>query len=114
MTTTVSTPADLGDAAGFGVKLYAGLPDGDANGFRPWARLLAQQPTEHRYAVIMLDVARVIDDLDKATDTAVVRILRVEIMSGDLSERAQDLMLSAANGRGADPSLLDEDGDAGE
>lgn len=106
--TTITTPAELGDASGFGVKLTASLPAGEANGLRPWARLLAQQPRETRYAVILFDTARVIDDLDADTDTAVIRILRVEVMSGELIDRAEQLMLSATTGRGADPSLLDE------
>lgn len=105
--TTITTPAELGDASGFGVKLTATLPAGEANGLRPWARLLAQQPRDRRWAVIELDVARVIDDLDADVDTAVIRILRVEIASGDLAKRAEEIMVDAATGRGADPSLFD-------
>lgn len=91
-----------GDAAGFAVRLTARLPAGDSNGLRGWARLLVQQPRQVRVAVVALDTARVIDDIDSDTDTAVVRLLRVEMLTDDDALAAQQLMIAAATKRGGD------------
>jgi hypothetical protein len=108
--TRATEPVDT--AAEFAVRLSANLPGGDANGLKHWARLLAQQPRERHYAVILFDTARVIDDVDNDTDTAVVRILRVEVAGDGLTKRAAALLEAAGKGRGTDPALFtDEPGD---
>ena len=55
---------------------------------------------------------RGIDDVDEDTDTAVLRILRVEVAGDSLTNKAADLMLAATKARGVDPSLFDSDGEA--
>jgi len=106
--TRATEPVDT--AAAYAVRLAAALPKGDGNGLKPWAEKLVASPRERRYAIIQLDTARVIDDVDDDTDTAVIRILRIEI-AGDngLAKKAEALLLAAVKARGGDPDLFDQD-----
>ena len=105
--TRATEPVDT--AAAFAVRLAAKLPAGDANGLRHYAGTLVQKPRDRHYAIVEFDIARVIDDMDQDTGTAVIRILRVEVAGNGLSKRAGDLLLAATKARGVDPSLFDQD-----
>jgi hypothetical protein len=107
--TRATEPVDT--LAAFGVRLAAKLPAGDANGLKQWAALLVQQPRDRRYVIAQIDTVRVIDDVDDDTDTAVVRILRVEIAGNGLTKRAADLLLAATKARGVDPQLFEAEDD---
>jgi hypothetical protein len=95
------------------VRLSTKLPKAtDANGLQPIANALLDEPRELRYAVIAYDVARLIDDLDAGTDTAVVRIQRIEPLNDDDSDTARKLLDQAAQTRSGTASLFDnEDGE---
>lgn len=88
-----------GDASGYAVRLTARLPKAAANGLAAWANALATDPRRVRVAVIAFDTARVIDDIDTGTDTAVVRILRVEPLTDSAAKSAQKLLLAASTKR---------------
>jgi hypothetical protein len=81
------------------VRLSATLPKANANGLAEIAKQLVDEPAPQRYAVIAYDVARLIDDLDAGTDTAVVRIQRVEPLAGAEADVAQGLLEAAAAAR---------------
>ena len=95
-------------ATGYAVRLTARLPDGEANGLRAFSKDLCTSPRVTRYAVIELDTARVIDDVDTETDTAVVRILRIEVVPASKAKQAKTLLASSAKERGP-MGLFDED-----
>jgi hypothetical protein len=94
-----------GPAGGAAVRLTATLPKGDANGLREIAKPLLDDPRTIRYAVIAYDVARIIDDLDSGTDTAAVRIQRIEPLSGKAAKAAEKLLTDAATGRLGEAAL---------
>lgn len=103
-----NTPLDVA------VRLSAALPKtNDTNGLRNIAKALLDEPRERRYAVIAYDVARLIDDLDAGTDTAVVRIQRVEPLNGDDADTARKLLEEAAQTRSGTGSLFDDQGGDG-
>jgi hypothetical protein len=102
--TRATEPAESPGAA---VRLAARLPKNNANGLRDWANLLVHEPRELRYAVIAFDVARVIDDLDSGTDTAVVRLLRIEPLTGHPVHQARELLEDAALARLGEDGQLD-------
>jgi hypothetical protein len=101
----MSRVTEPGPAAGAAVRLTATLPKGDGNGLRDTAKDLLNDPRTIRYAVIAYDVARIIDDLDAGTDTAAVRIQRIEPLAGKPATAAEKLLLNAATARLGDAAL---------
>jgi len=95
----MTRPTEPANPTGAAVRLSASLPKNDANGLRPVAKHLVDYPQSLRYAVIAYDVARLIDDLDADTDTAVVRIQRIEPLFDGEAEKAQQLLEAAAKAR---------------
>lgn len=82
------------------VRLSAALPKADqANGLREIAKALLDEPAELRYAVVSFDVQRLVDDLATSTDTATVRILRIEPLDGVHADMARRLLDDAADER---------------
>jgi hypothetical protein len=102
--TRATEPAETSGAA---VRLTARLPKNNANGLRDIAKALLGEPRAIRYAVVAFDVARVIDDLDSGTDTAVVRIQRFEPLTGHPVDQARELLEDAALARLGEDGQLD-------
>lgn len=92
------------------VRLSAALPKADqANGLREIAKALLDEPGELRYAVIAFDVQRLVDDLAAGTDTATVRIVRIEPLDGANADMARRLLDDAADERRGAVSLFTGD-----
>lgn len=91
--TRATEPADVPGAA---VRLSAALPNLDRNGLARIASELVKDPRRMRLIVAVADVARIIDDLDSGTDTAVVRLLRIELVDEAKASRAWQTMLNDA------------------
>lgn len=77
------------------------------------AKQLLDNPRAVRYAVIAFDVARLIDDVDSGLDTAVVRIQRVEPLTGSAMDQARELLDEAVHARLGEGQLDFNEGDAG-
>lgn len=62
-----------------GIKLKATLPKHrDENGLSALRLQLLQDPRAEHLAIVVFDVARIIDDVDDLFQTPVIRILRLE------------------------------------
>lgn len=82
-----------------GVRLTARLPKATHNGLTEQVGDLLDAPRDLRTAVIAYDVARVIEDVDDGTRTAVVRITRIEPLAGAAERSGQKLLAGAAGAR---------------
>jgi hypothetical protein len=88
------------------VQLMAKLPVGDANGLAPHADEFIDDPGKMRLALAVITRKRRLDDDDDLEVTAIVRILRIEIIERpeDVQE-LQRIMLRANEERSGQPML---------
>jgi len=88
------------------LQLLAKLPAGDANGLLPHADEFIDDPGKLRLAVAVLKRKRRTDDDDDLDVTAVVRIVRIEIVARkDDVEALQRIMLRANEDATGQPVL---------
>lgn len=82
------------------IKLKAGLPNGEANGLLHHANLFIDDPDGMRLALCLLGTKSTTEDRDTAEVTALVRVLRIELVTdtGDIKE-LQRIMLRANEAR---------------
>lgn len=88
------------------IQLLAKLPTGDANGLLPHADEFIDDPGKLRLAIAVIKRKRRTDDDDDLNITAVVRILRIEIVQRpDDVEVIQRIMLRANEDATGQPVL---------
>ena len=105
--TTIVNPADT--LTGYAVRLAGTLPRTDTtNGLTAIARDLADNPRDIRFAVIAFDVAKTIANVDDGSETAVIRILRIEPATGRTSTAVSKLLLDAVKTRTGQQLSLDD------
>jgi hypothetical protein len=90
-----------------GVRLTARLPKTTHNGLADIVADLIAAPNHVRTAVIAYDSPRSIKDNDDGSETAIVRITRIEPLTGKAERDAQRLMAGAAGSRLGDVLPLD-------
>lgn len=84
------------------VKLSSALPgDFETNGLDAQAARLLDEPKELMIAVVWLDTAKVIENVDDDTRVPVARIRRIEPLGdvGDVSQAVRDLVQEAVGKR---------------
>jgi hypothetical protein len=93
------------------VKLAAKLPgDFETNGLDSQAQRLIDDPKELLIAVVWLDTAKIIADVETGDQVPVARIRRIEPLGdvGDVSQAVRDLVGSAVEQRtGRNPIPFD-------
>lgn len=109
--TPIVTPD--GNESGHSVRLSGVLPKGAAtNGLRDHAAELIESPGQMRFGLVAFDTSRVITDVESGTDTAVVKIARIELADGPLEDAAKKLLLRAVKQRtGQDTLDVADEGD---
>lgn len=82
------------------IKLKAGLPNGDANGLIHHANLFIDDPDAARLALCLVGTKSTTEDRDDGDITALVRVLRIELVTdkGDVTQ-LQRIMLRANEAR---------------
>jgi hypothetical protein len=77
-----------------GTKMKATLPkDRDGNGLAAIRQQLINSPMTEHIAIVVLDCARIVDDIDDMIRTPVIRILRIEPETD--ADRAAELLARA-------------------
>ena len=86
------------EADAYTVKLSARLPDGEANGLAREAESLCQYPHKRRWAIVELETAKIVADVNEHADTAVLAIVRVVLLSDVRARQAQAMLVAEPNG----------------
>lgn len=88
------------------LQMLAKLPVGDANGLAPHADEFIDDPGKMRLALAVVKRKRRVDDDDDLDVTALVRIVRIELITRkDDIEALQRIMLRANEQRDGQPML---------
>lgn len=93
-------------------KLSASLPGGDGNGLTAIARQLVDQPHEVHVVIGLVDCKSTAVDHDNGETVPTARIRRVEVITGDDMDTAQQIMrraLEARTGQVVLPLDLEDD-----
>lgn len=91
------------------VRLSAKLPPLEANGLAPIEEGLVRDPHERRIAIIRFDVGARFDPHADGEWEPQVRVIQVEVLSGDEKDDAIELMLSEYRRRTGAAQLWEPD-----